>query len=93
MTTRGTGKKVSGWYARPVRTEKDEAADREAANKWYEERMRLNYRSLPVEVPGKVLLELGKMAQAKGVPFADFVEGILVEYLQKKGIHCEVAPR
>ncbi len=89
MSERKTTKGVSGWYARPELTAEEKAAEREAVEKWYEQRIKLNYRSLPVEVPGRMLLELGKLAQARGGTFNDFIEGILAEYLQKQGISWE----
>jgi len=34
-----------------------------------------------------MMLALGRIAQEKGVPFTDFIEGILAEYLEKQGVN------
>ena len=75
-------KEVSGWYVRPKVT----PAQREEIQAWYEKRLQLNCRSLSAEIPGKMMLELGKLAQQRGVPFNDLIEGILGEYLERQGI-------
>lgn len=87
MTSQGTEKEVSGWYAQKEQTAEERAAQRRAAEKWYEKRKGLNYRTVPVEIPGKMMLALGKIALGKGVSFSEFVEGILDSYLKRKKIN------
>lgn len=76
-------KEISGWYSQKELTPEEKAAQMRAVEKWYEKKHRLNYRTVPLEVPGKMLLALGKMALKRGIPFGDFMEGILAEYLKK----------
>ena len=78
----GKKKEVSGWYAKSELT----AAERSKTDEWFKKMIDLNYRTLPVEIPGKMLLELGKLAKQKNMAFNDFIEQILGEYLDKQGI-------
>jgi len=78
---------VSGWYPRSIAAPK--ALTEEETKRVDEQFDRLikgNYKRLSAEIPGKMMLALGKMALEKGVPFTDFIEGILGEYLEKQGI-------
>ena len=79
-------KEVSGWYARKEQTPEEIALQIRATGKWYEKKTRLNYRTVPLEIPGKMMLSLGKMALDQGVPFSEFIEGILDSYLKQKKI-------
>ena len=78
---------VSGWYPRSIAAPKELTEDE--ARKVCERFDRLikgNYKRLPAEIPGKMMLALGKMALEKGMSFSDFIERILGEYLEKQGI-------
>ena len=83
-----TGKKeISGWYVQEERTASEKAAQMQAVERWYEKRSRLNYRTVPVEIPGKMMLALGKMALDQGVPFSELIERILDSYLRREKIN------
>ena len=56
----------------------------QATERWYEKRQRLNYRTVPLEIPGKMMLALGRMALDQGVSFSEFVEQVLDSYLRQK---------
>lgn len=91
MSTKKKPKEISGWYAR-AKTAPDE---RKRIEEWYDKRVKLNYRTIPVEAPGKMVLALGEIAQKKGMAgprFSDFIEGILAEYLQRQGIDWRRQP-
>ncbi len=78
---------VSGWYPRSIAAPKtltEEEARR--VDEQFDRLIKGNYKRLSAEIPGKMMLALGKMALEKGVPFTDFIEGILGEYLEKQGI-------
>ena len=75
---------VSGWYAQKEQTPEEIAAQIQATGQWYEKKHRLNYRTVPLEIPGKMMLALGKMAIEEGVPFSQFIEQILDSYLRQK---------
>ncbi len=79
-------KEVSGWYAREELSPAEKETKRQALEKWYEKKHRLNYRSVPLEIPGKMMLALGKMAMDKGVSFSEFIEEILEGYLRQKKV-------
>ena len=79
-------KEISGWYAQKQMTPEEMAAQRRATEQWYDRQHRLNYRTVPLEIPGKMMLSLGKMAMEKGIPFSEFIEGILDSYLKGKKI-------
>jgi len=79
-------KEVSGWYAQQELSPAEEEAKRQALEKWYEKKHRLNYRSVPLEIPGKMMLALGKMAMEQGVSFSEFIEEILEGYLRQKKV-------
>jgi len=92
MSTKKKPQEISGWYVRAKTTPEE----RERIEEWYGKRVELNYRSLPVEAPGKMILALGEIAQKKGMAgprFSDFIEGILDEYLQRQGIDWRKQPK
>jgi hypothetical protein len=80
-------KGISGWYVQKELTAGEKAAQMQALNRWYEKRHRLNYRTVPLEIPGKMMLALGRMAMDQGVSFSEFIEGILEAYLRQKKVH------
>ena len=85
MTDKKKAADISGWYARPRATPEE----RKGIEDWYEKRARLNYRTMPVEAPGKMILALGELARDRGMDgsrFNDFIEGILDEYLRQQGV-------
>ncbi|MGA2955917.1 MAG: hypothetical protein ABSF48_09350 [Thermodesulfobacteriota bacterium] len=84
MARKGKEKEVSGWYACKEQTPEEKAAQMQATERWYEKRQRLNYRTVPLEIPGKMMLALGRMALDQGVSFSGFVERILDSYLRQK---------
>ena len=86
MTEKKKLKEISGWYVK----ERATAEERQQVEDWYDSRWRLNYKTVPVEAPGKMVLALGKLAREKGMEgprFSNFIEGILDEYLQSRGIN------
>jgi hypothetical protein len=78
---------LSGLYFRtigaPQKLTEEEA---KRVDEWYDRLIKGNYKRLSAEIPGKMMLALGKMAKEKDIPFSDLIEGILAEYLEKKGI-------
>lgn len=84
MARKGKEKEVSGWYAHKEQTPEEKAAQMRATERWYEKRQRLNYRTVPLEIPGKMMLALGRMALDQGVSFSEFVERVLDSYLRQK---------
>jgi len=80
-------KEISGWYVQKGLSPDERAAQMRDVERWYEKRHRLNYRTVPVEIPGKMILALGKLAMERGVPFSEFIEGILEEYLRQKKVN------
>ena len=87
MDRKGKEKAVSGWYAHKEQTPEERAAEMRATERWYEKKHRLNYRTVPLEVPGKMMLALGKMAMDQGVSFSEFIERILDSYLRREKIN------
>jgi len=87
MARKGKEKEVSGWYGHKEQTPEEKAAQRQAIERWYEKKHRLNYRTVPLEIPGKMMLALGKMALDEGVSFSEFVERILDSYLRREKIN------
>ncbi len=79
-------KEISGWYAQQALTPAEKEAKRQELEGWYEKKHRLNYRSVPLEIPGKMMLALGKIALEKGVSFSEFIEEILEGYLRQKKV-------
>ena len=86
MERRTIKKEISGWYVQKELTPDEKAAQMQAVERWYEERSRLNYRTVPVEIPGKMMLALGRIAMDRGVSFSEFVEEILEDYLRQKKV-------
>ena len=87
MERRMKGKEISGWYGKEELTPEENAAKMQAIERWYARKHQLNYRTVPLEIPGKMMLALGKMALAQGVEFSEFIEGVLDEYLRNKKIN------
>lgn len=78
---------LSGWYTSSSgRARELTGEEKKKEDEWFSRLIEGNYRRLPVEVPGSMMLALGRLALKKGVPFSDFVEGILAEYLKERGI-------
>jgi len=87
MSEKKKSEAISGWYPRSIaapRALTEEEAKKE--DEWFDRLIKGNYKRLSAEIPGKMMLALGKMALEKGVPFTDLIEGILGEYLEKQGI-------
>ena len=77
---------ISGWYAKEKLSPEEEAARMAEVNGWYEKQHTMNYRTVPVELPGKMLAALGKMALEQKKQFSEFIEEVFDEYLTRKGI-------
>lgn len=77
---------VSGWYAKDTLSQEERDAKMAAINAWYEKRHTMNYRSVPLELPGKMLAAIGKMSIDQDIELSDLIEEIIDEYLKKKGI-------
>jgi hypothetical protein len=86
MENKMAKKEISGWYVQEELTAAEKAAQMKAIESWYEKRHRLNYRTVPLEIPGKMMLALGKRAMDQGVSFSEFIEGILNAYLRQKKV-------
>ncbi len=86
MTQANTKEKVSGWYAKETLSPEEREAKMTAINAWYEKRHTMNYRTVPLELPGKMLAAIGKMSMDQDVQISDFIEEILESYLQSKGV-------
>ncbi len=77
---------ISGWYPKSIAAPRELTQDEaKKVDEWFDRLIMGNYKRLPAEIPGKMMLALGKMALEKGVPFTDFIEGILGEYMEKQG--------
>jgi len=83
------GREISGWYSTEKLTPEEHAARMEDIDAWYEKRNVLNYRTVPIEVPGKMLAALGKLALDQQIQFSEFVERIFDEYLSQRGINWQ----
>ena len=77
---------ISGWYVKEKIDPREHAARMADIDEWYKKRHTLNYRTVPIEIPGKMLAAIGKMALEEKIPFSEFVERILDAYLTQKGI-------
>ena len=86
MTQAKTKEKVSGWYAKKTLSPEEREDKMAAINAWYEKRYTMNYRTVPLELPGKMLAAIGKMSMDQDVQISDFIEEILEDYLQSKGV-------
>lgn len=80
---------ISGWYVTEKLTPQQRTARMTHINEWHEKLHTLNYRTVPLEIPGKMLAALGKLALEEKVQFSEFVERILDEYLTQRGINWE----
>jgi len=80
-------KEISGWYSQKELTAEEKSAQIRKVDLWYEKKHRLNYRTVPLEIPGKMMLALGKIATDRGMVFSDFIEGILDEYLHRNKLN------
>lgn len=80
---------ISGWYAKERMTEADRMKKAAAVEAWYDKKVSRNYRTVPVEVPGRMLAALGRLAMDSGQGHSEFIEGILADYLKKKGIRWQ----
>ena len=89
MEKEGTRKEVSGWYVKETLSPEEEAERFAEIDAWYEKRHTLNYRTVPLEIPGKMLAALGKLAIEARMEFSEYIEGILAEYLKKQGIETD----
>ena len=87
MSEKKKAEEVSGWYPRSIAAPRELTEDEvKKVDEWFDRLIDGNYKRLPAEIPGKMMLALGRMAKEKGVPFTDFIEGILAEYLERQGI-------
>ena len=86
MAQAKTKEKVSGWYAKETLSQEEREAKMAAVNSWYEKRHTMNYRTVPLELPGKMLAAIGKMSMDQDIQLSDFIESILEDYLQSKGV-------
>lgn len=78
---------ISGWYPQSIASRRGLTEDEaKKVDEHFDRLIKGNYKRLPAEIPGKMMLALGKMALETDVPFTDFIEGILGEYLEKQGI-------
>jgi len=77
---------ISGWYAKEKLSPEEHAARTADVDAWYEKQHTMNYRTVPLEIPGKMLATLGRLAIEQEMQFSEFIEGILDEYLAKKEI-------
>ncbi len=86
MAQAKTKEKVSGWYAKETLSQEEREAKMAAIEEWYEKRHTMNYRTVPLELPGKMLAAIGKMSMDQDIQISDFIESILEDYLQNKGV-------
>ncbi len=86
MAQAKTKEKVSGWYAKETLSPEEREAKMAAIEAWYEKRHTMNYRTVPLELPGKMLAAIGKMSMDQDIQISDFIESILEDYLQNKGV-------
>jgi len=77
---------ISGWYVKEKLSLEEREARIADVNAWYEKRSEMNYRPVPIEIPGKMLAAVGKLALEQKVEFSEFVERLLDDYLTQKGI-------
>ena len=78
---------LSGWYPTLLAGSRElTEEERKKEDEWFDRLIKGNYKRLSAEIPGKMMLALGKIALEKGVPFTDLIERILGEYLDKQGI-------
>jgi len=80
---------VSGWYPKSTAQRKMTVDEAKRVDEWFDRLINGNYKRISAEIPGKMILALGKIALEKGTPFTELIEGILREYLEKQGIDWE----
>jgi hypothetical protein len=76
----------TGWYGKARQSEAERAEMARKVEEWRRKTIDLNYRQVAVEAPGKMILALGQIAQQREIPFGEFVESVLAEYLTQAGI-------
>jgi len=86
MKEKRKGRDISGWYGKEEADEQERRKQAAEIEAWYEKKLALNYRTVSVEVPGKMLEALGRLAAESKKEFSDFIESILAEYLEGKGV-------
>jgi hypothetical protein len=86
MSQKSGRSKISGWYDTETPDGGKGAGGFIDLDTWYRKRHLLNYRTVPVEIPGRMLMALGRLAGKEGLEFSDFVERILAEFLNEHGI-------
>lgn len=89
METKQKAKDISGWYGKERLSEAERLERSVRMEAWYGNKASLNYRTVPVEVPGRMLAALGRLAMDTGQGFSEFIEAILEDYLEKKGIQWQ----
>jgi hypothetical protein len=82
MERKGKEKEISGWYVQEKLSPEEKTTQMRAIGDWYEKKHRLNYRTVPLEIPGKMMLALGKLALEKGMNFSELIEEVLDGYLR-----------
>jgi hypothetical protein len=80
---------ISGWYVTDKLSPEQRAARMAHIDEWHDKLHTLNYRTVPLEIPGKMLAALGKLALEEKLQFSEFIERIMGEYLTQKGITWE----
>jgi hypothetical protein len=80
---------ISGWYSKEKLNPEEQAARMAEINKWYDKQHKMNYRTVPLEIPGKMLAALGKLAMDRQIQFSEFIEDILAEYLRNNEINWQ----
>ena len=90
MSEKKKAETVSGWYPKSITAPRKLTEDETSKiDEWFDRLIEGNYKRLPAEIPGKMMLALGKIAREKNVSFTDLIEGILSDYLKKEGIDWE----
>ena len=88
MSEKKKAETVSGWYPKSIVAPRELTEDEaKKVDEWFDRLIKGNYKRISAEIPGKMMLALGKMAKEKDVPFTNFIEGILAEYLEKQGLN------
>jgi len=87
MSERKKAEGISGWYPKSIAAPRAlTEGEAKRVDEQFDRLIKGNYKRLSAEIPGKMMLALGKIALEKGMPFTDLIEGILREYLEKQGI-------
>ena len=53
---------VSGWYSKSTAQRKLTEDEAKRVDEWFNRLIKDNYKRLPAEIPGKMMLALGKIA-------------------------------